>query len=96
MIGKRNWNMFFVLGILIGGVIAFSFLSNPDPIDPNLEIELSFGWSSMNKFSQNFLTLKGFIMKWPHWPGSRTSGHSISGMANFGHLLRLVVSSLAD
>jgi hypothetical protein len=29
----------FVLGILIGGVIAFSFLSNPDPIIIDLTLE---------------------------------------------------------
>ena len=40
---KEIWNMFFVLGILIGGVIAFSFLSNPVPIiiDDNLRTELA-------------------------------------------------------
>jgi hypothetical protein len=42
--------MFFVLGILIGGVIAFSFLSNPDPIiDPNLRTELaSYGITNID------------------------------------------------
>jgi hypothetical protein len=41
----------FVLGILIGGVIAFSFLSNPDPIiiDPNLRTELaSYGITNID------------------------------------------------
>ncbi len=32
---KEIWNMFFILGILIGFVIAFNFLSNPNPIIVN-------------------------------------------------------------
>jgi uncharacterized membrane protein YedE/YeeE len=56
---------------------------------------------------ENVLTLKGFIMIvvggfligfGSRYAGGCTSGHSISGMANYNgpHLLRLVVSSLAD
>lgn len=64
--------MFFVFGILIGGVIAFSFLSNPDPIiiNDNLRTELaSYGVTNINGmlpeqlFSwENLITLKGFFM----------------------------------
>lgn len=32
---KEIWNMFFILGILIGFVITFNFLSNPNPIIVN-------------------------------------------------------------
>jgi uncharacterized membrane protein YedE/YeeE len=90
--------MFFVLGILIGGVIAFSFLSNPDPIiDPNLRTELaSYGITNIDGmlpeqiFLGKFLTLKGFIIVvggfligfGSRYAGGCTSGHSISGMAN--------------
>ena len=69
---KEIWNMFFVLGILIGGIVAFSFLSNPDPIiiDASLRTELAtYGITNINGmlpeqiFSwENLLTLKGFIM----------------------------------
>ncbi len=40
---KEMWNMFFVLGIFFGGVIAVNFLANPNPIEvnPNLVEELS-------------------------------------------------------
>jgi len=40
---KEVWNLFFVLGIFFGGVIAVNFLGNPKPIDlnPNLVEELS-------------------------------------------------------
>ncbi len=64
--------MFFVFGILIGGVIAFSFLSNPDPIiiNDNLRTELaSYGVTNINGmlpeqlFSwENLITFKGFFM----------------------------------
>lgn len=29
---KEIWNLFFVAGVLIGGIVATQFLSNPDPI----------------------------------------------------------------
>ena len=29
---KEAWNLFFVLGVLLGGTVATYFLSNPDPI----------------------------------------------------------------
>lgn len=64
--------MFFVLGILVGGIVAFSFLSNPDPIiiDASLRTELAtYGITNIDGmlpeqiFSwENLLTLKGFIM----------------------------------
>ncbi|PIF63276.1 hypothetical protein C8C87_1126 [Flavobacterium sp. 120] len=69
---KEIWNMFFVFGILIGGIIAFSFLSNPNPIiiNDNLRTELaSYGVTNINGmlpeqlFSwENLITLKGFFM----------------------------------
>jgi uncharacterized membrane protein YedE/YeeE len=69
---KEIWNMFFVFGIFIGGVIAFSFLPNPDPIVINdtLRTELaSYGVTNINGmlpeqlFSwENLITLKGFFM----------------------------------
>ena len=40
---KEVWNLFFVGGILLGGIIAAFLLSNPDPvaIDPKLASELA-------------------------------------------------------
>ncbi len=40
---REAWNLFFVLGIFIGGVIAATFLANPDPVAvaPALAAELA-------------------------------------------------------
>jgi uncharacterized protein len=40
---KEAWNLFFVAGILIGGVIVAVYLTSPDPVqvNPNLVEELS-------------------------------------------------------
>ncbi|SKB74229.1 YeeE/YedE family protein [Daejeonella lutea] len=69
---KEAWNLFFVLGILIGGLLAANFLSNPDPvsINPKLATELSdYGIVNYSKVVpaevvnwNSLFTLKGFIM----------------------------------
>jgi uncharacterized membrane protein YedE/YeeE len=40
---KEIWNLFFVAGILVGGIIAAQLLANPEPIrvHPNLSAELA-------------------------------------------------------
>ncbi|MCG7859244.1 YeeE/YedE family protein, partial [Flavihumibacter sediminis] len=40
---KEVWNLFFVLGIFFGGVLAAWLLSNPDPmvVHPNLQAEMA-------------------------------------------------------
>ncbi len=40
---KEAWNLFFVGGVLIGGIVAAQLLSNPDPVkvNPALAAELS-------------------------------------------------------
>jgi uncharacterized membrane protein YedE/YeeE len=32
---KEIWNLFFVTGIILGGIIAAAWLNNPDPVDLN-------------------------------------------------------------
>jgi len=69
---KEIWNLFFVLGIFLGGVIASSFLANPAPIQvaPALQTELShYGISNFSNpvpldlFNwPALLTLRGFIL----------------------------------
>lgn len=69
---KESWNLFFVLGILIGGMLAVNFLANPNPIqvNPKLVTELSkygitdySGLVPKQLFNwQNLLSVKGILM----------------------------------
>lgn len=69
---KEVWNLFFVSGILIGGAIAVSLLSNPAPIEvhPQLMKELlGYGITDYSNLVpedimnwQTLFTLKGFFM----------------------------------
>lgn len=69
---KEVWNLFFVAGIFLGGIIAAQFLANTQPIqiNPALAAELSgygltetTGLVPNQLFSwSNLLTIKGFIM----------------------------------
>ena len=69
---KEFWNLFFVLGIFFGGMIAAHLLMNPEEItvNPNLKAELAtYGITDYSNLVptqlMNFdslLTLKGFIL----------------------------------
>lgn len=69
---KEAWNLFFVLGIFIGGIIAAYLLINPEPvaINPKLEAELTtYGIVDYRNVIpeevvnwNSLFTLKGFIM----------------------------------
>jgi uncharacterized protein len=69
---KEVWNLFFVLGILIGGFIAIQVFANPNPIaiNPKLSAELNTygitkidGLMPTQLFSwESLFTLKGIIM----------------------------------
>ncbi len=69
---KEIWNFYFAVGILVGGIITFSFLSNPAPIQINAKLfaELqSYGITNISGllpeqlFSwQSLLSLRGFLM----------------------------------
>ncbi len=69
---KEAWNLFFVLGIFIGGMIAANLLKNPDPVDinPKLAVELSeYGIVNYSNVVpaevvswDSLFTIKGFIM----------------------------------
>src|SRR6478672_773602 len=69
---KETWNLFFVAGILIGGLIAGTLLFNPQPlqINPKLVAELS-GYGITDTHSllpkqifnwQTLFTLKGLSL----------------------------------
>lgn len=69
---KEAWNLFFVLGIFFGGMIASYFLMNPGEItvNPNLKVELAtYGITDYSNLVpvqlmnfENLFTLKGFIL----------------------------------
>ena len=69
---KEIWNLVFVLGIFLGGIVAINFLANPNPIvvDPKLMSELAqYGITDYSSLIpsqilnwQSLFTLKGFLM----------------------------------
>lgn len=69
---KEVWNLFFVLGILLGGSLTMQFFSNPNPVEinPKLTTELaSYGITNFNNLVpedimnwHSLFTLKGFLM----------------------------------
>lgn len=68
---KEIWNLFFVAGVLLGGLIATQFLSNPDPIVVSektiaaleeLNIETDHELMPASIFStENLLSLRGLL-----------------------------------
>lgn len=69
---KESWNLFFVLGIFFGGMVAAHLLMNPGEItvNPNLKAELATyritDYSNLVPTQlmnfESLLTLKGFIL----------------------------------
>ncbi len=69
---KEVWNLFFVTGIFLGGMVAVHFLQDPNPIrvNPKLVEELSnYGITNYDGLVptdilnwQSLFTLKGFIL----------------------------------
>src|SRR3989337_2868965 len=69
---KEIWNLFFVTGILLGGIVVALFLQNPEPVqvNPKLVSELQrYGITNYQGLVpaelfnwENLLSLKGFIM----------------------------------
>lgn len=68
---KEMWNMFFVLGIFIGGVIASVYLKNPEPVALNPNTIAALQNMGVTDFSSllpedifgtsALLSLKGFV-----------------------------------
>lgn len=69
---KEVWNLFFVFGIFLGGVVAIGFLPNPNPIavNPKLASELAgYGITHYDHLVPtdvmswaSLFTLRGFIL----------------------------------
>jgi uncharacterized membrane protein YedE/YeeE len=68
---KEIWNLFFVMGVLLGGFVAIQFLSNPEPIqvaqntirdleELNITVDHNLMPASIFTF-ENLFTLKGLV-----------------------------------
>jgi len=95
---REVWNLFFVGGILLGGIVAVTLLANPNPmnIHPDLAAELS-GYGITNYDSivpvdifnwSTLFSLKGFLMMvvggFMIGFGTRYAGGCTSGHAIMG------------
>ncbi len=104
---RELWNLFFVAGIALGGMVAAVWLSSPDPVAvaPQLSSELSgygvtdyHGLVPVDLFNwQSLLTLRGFLLMvaggFLVGFGTRYGGGCTSGHAIMG-LSNLQVPSL--
>lgn len=69
---KEIWNLFFVFGIILGGLLAISFLANPNPVEVNLKLVAELSRYGITNFDHlipqdvmswsALFTLRGFIM----------------------------------
>lgn len=69
---KESWNLFFVAGVLVGGFIAFNYLSNDTPMEVNPKLAQEMAGYGITNYEglipkelfnwPALLTLKGFIL----------------------------------
>ena len=69
---KEVWNLFFVFGILLGGLLAVSLLANPNPVEVNPKLVIALSKYGITNFDHlipqdvmnwsALFTLRGFIM----------------------------------
>lgn len=95
---KEVWNLFFVTGIFLGGIIAASFLANPNPVEVNPKLVAELAQYGITDYSglipeqilnwQALFTLKGFLMMvvggFMIGFGTRYAGGCTSGHAIMG------------
>lgn len=95
---KEIWNLLFVAGIFLGGIIAIHFLANPYPMEINQDLKTELAIYGITDFSQlvpadifswpQLLTLRGLIMMvgggFMVGFGTRYAGGCTSGHAIMG------------
>ncbi len=69
---KETWNLFFVVGILLGGVVGTTILANPEPVKIAASTQQQLSALGVTEFSQmvptdifsfsGLLTARGFIL----------------------------------
>jgi uncharacterized membrane protein YedE/YeeE len=69
---KEIWNLFFVAGILVGGIIVAQLLSNPEPVLVNAKLSQELATYGVTNYAgmvpadlfswSELLTARGFIM----------------------------------
>lgn len=69
---KEVWNLFFVVGILVGGFLAVQFLANPEPVQLNPALVKELGDYGIKDYSslvpteifswESLLSLRGLIL----------------------------------
>ena len=69
---KEMWNLFFVGGVLLGGIVVALFLQNPEPIQVNPKLVTELQQYGVNNYKglvpselfswENLLSLKGFML----------------------------------
>src|SRR5690606_30994229 len=69
---KEAWNLFFVFGIFLGGVMAVNLLSNPAPIEVNPKLAQELAGYGITDYKNlipediinwhSLFTIKGFIL----------------------------------
>lgn len=99
---KEIWNVLFVTGIVVGGMISHWFLSNGQSVQISDSTRRDLMQLGITNFSSvmprqifnwnNILSLQGFVFIilggfmvgfGSRYAGGCTSGHAITGMANF-------------
>lgn len=69
---KEIWNLFFVFGIFLGGIVAVNFLANPNPVEVNPQLATELAQYGITDYSSlvplqilnwsSLFKLKGFLM----------------------------------
>ena len=69
---KEIWNLFFVVGIILGAMLVTQFFSNPDPVQLSPKLTTDLQSHGINNFKEmvpaelfnwhSLFTVKGFIM----------------------------------